>query len=188
MAQLSVESAKITEDAASPLYNMAERGVLGGNAGKDYAVRVLEGGSGKAIAGHGVYISQSKDFIIPKDITVLAARSNTRIHNATGRFLETVDPGFFSKADNATRSKIIQEWIARERIRDPNLIDRIMSDTGKLQVFPPGSSMPNYTIKAPDKLIIYENSTTVESATSLSDLIKPKAGCIALATCTSYYK
>ena len=54
MAQLSVESVKITEDAASPLYNMAERGVLGGNAGKDYAVKVLEGGSGKAIAGHGV--------------------------------------------------------------------------------------------------------------------------------------
>jgi len=63
-----------------------------------------------------------------------------------------------------------------------------MSSTSELKVFLPGGSMPNYTIKAPDKLIIYENSTTVESATSLSDIIKSKTGCVALATCTSYYK
>jgi hypothetical protein len=50
----------------------------------------------------------------------------------------------------------------------------------------PGSTIPNYTLKAPDKLTIFSNSKTVQDATPLSDLLQPNMGCLDWAACTLF--
>jgi hypothetical protein len=48
----------------------------------------------------------------------------------------------------------------------------------------PGSRIPNYTISAPDDLIIMGNPMTVRADTPLSSLVRPNMGNCHLATCT----
>jgi len=49
----------------------------------------------------------------------------------------------------------------------------------------PGSVIPNYHLKAPDRLTVMSGSRTVEDATPLSDLLKPNMGTCHWAACTS---
>lgn len=51
------------------------------------------------------------------------------------------------------------------------------------QVFGPGEQIPNYTLRTPDGLTVYSGSTTVESSTFMSDLLKPGMGSCHWAAC-----
>lgn len=53
-----------------------------------------------------------------------------------------------------------------------------------VETFGPGSMIPNYTLKTPDDLTIYSGSTTVDSATPLSELLQPNMGVCHWAACT----
>lgn len=61
----------------------------------------------------------------------------------------------------------------------------IENGTGRTpaRVYEAGESMPNYTLKAPDGLTIAQNSRSVEDATNLSDLLKPRMGTVHWAAC-----
>ena len=62
--------------------------------------------------------------------------------------------------------------------------DRVLNEVNNLQVIPSVGILPNYTILPPSNLKIYNNSTTVPNSVPLSEILKPDAGCVALATCT----
>ncbi|WP_165956683.1 putative adhesin [Kribbella antibiotica] len=51
------------------------------------------------------------------------------------------------------------------------------------ETFGPGDKIDNYNLKAPDNLVIYEKSITVERTTLLSDLLKPNMGVCHWAAC-----
>ncbi|MGH3998645.1 MAG: putative adhesin [Pseudonocardiaceae bacterium] len=53
-----------------------------------------------------------------------------------------------------------------------------------VQTFGPGSTIPNYTLRAPNRLRIHQGSTTVEDPTNLSDLLQPNMGVCHWAACT----
>ena len=82
------------------------------------------------------------------------------------------------------RTQMVNGWLDSNGISDSDLRARVFTDLERPQIVNSGEALPNYTIKAPSKLTTYENSTTVEDPTKLSEILKPDSGCIALATCT----
>lgn len=80
------------EEEAGEVFELASptRSDLG-NGGHPYAKRVLEGGSGNAIAGHGQYIYGTGNTVVPPGTSVTMARPGVRILDETGRFMEAGD-------------------------------------------------------------------------------------------------
>jgi hypothetical protein len=54
-----------------------------------------------------------------------------------------------------------------------------------VNVYGPGDTMPNYTLRSPDGLTVMSNSITKESRTLLSDMLGENMG-VPLAACTNY--
>lgn len=154
-------------------YIIAPRGAeraLGGTRGHQYAAEVLDGGTGRAFAGHGELRSGAGDFIVPQGTAVTLPRRGIRILDETGGFIERGD----------------WDGLAAAARTNP----RIARDVEGLATYLPGASVPNYTLKAPTNrspaLRIYSRSTTVEDATPLSQLLDAHMGPCEWAACTEF--
>ncbi|MBB5020580.1 hypothetical protein HNQ59_003901 [Chitinivorax tropicus] len=162
------------------------RGVLGPNAGTYYATEILPGGSGQAIAGHGELRRGSGYAVVPDGTTLVLPKTGIKISDTTGRVLETIDLERLAAAGPKARNRLIREHLDDMDITNSRIRNRVIADLQDLQVVKPGNSVPNFTVKTPDGLKIFQNSTTVELSTPLRDLLRPNAGVCGLATCTEF--
>jgi hypothetical protein len=147
--------------------NSAERS-LGTRFGHQYADDVLPGGSGTAYAGHGEFVYGSGTVVIPEGTAVTLPRPGIKILDETGRYIEAGD----------------WDGLAMAAQRNP----RIANDIEGMATYLPGAEVPNYTLRAPSRLTILQNSATVESRTYLDSLLKPNMGCVQWAACTWYVR
>jgi hypothetical protein len=139
---------------------------ISGSAGHSYADKVLPGGSGKAVAGHGELRSRSDVTTVPEGSSITLPRTGVKILDETGQYIERGD------------------WVglAIAAKRNP----RIASDLNGMTTWLPGSTVPNYTLKAPTGLNIHLNSVTVVDATSLKEILSPNMGNVCWAACTAF--
>ncbi|WP_220416885.1 putative adhesin, partial [Enterovibrio norvegicus] len=145
-----------------------ERSFLGSSEGHQFARIVSPGGTGTALAGHGKYVFGSGDVVVPNGSAVTLPREGIRILDETGRYIEVGD----------------WDGLARAAGQNP----RIAKDIEGMTTWLPGAKVPNYTLSAPTNppLNILQNSTTVESGTTLDRLLQPKMGCVHWAACTEF--
>lgn len=163
------------------------RGALGPNAGgKDYARNILPGGNGQAIAGHGELRMGSGMATVPEGTTLVLPRTGIKIHDQSGRVLETIDLNRLAAAGPKARNRLIREQLDELGVKNNRLRNRVLSDLKDLQVAKPGDEISNFTVKTPDDLSIYQNSTTVDRSKNLSEILQPNAGVCSLATCTEF--
>ena len=151
--------------AEEAVANEAMRGVpTRGSDGHGYASEVLEGGSGRAFAGHGEYRIGAGTMTVPNGTSITMPRDGISILDRTAGFMERGDwDGLMELART-----------------DPRVADELMGMATHL----PGSSIPNFTLKPPVGLRVYSASNTVEDPTSLLDILKPDSGNICWAACT----
>jgi hypothetical protein len=136
--------------------------------GDPYATSILEGGTGRALAGHGEYRYGTfpKEVIVPDGTSISVwTQSDVKIPDKIGQLIEQGE----------------YDELSRLFANEPMIAERL---TGA-QTYLPGSSVPNYTLKTPDNLTIMSNSRTVGEATPLSDLLAPGQGNLDWAACTS---
>ncbi|WLP95286.1 putative adhesin [Psychrobacter sp. M13] len=166
------------------------RGVLGDNNGSGNAKEVIHGGNGQAISGHGYYdfrMTANRELIVPEGTTVITAPFNTKISDTTGRFMEGVNADKLGRVNANQRVQMAKDWAKQNNITG-RALTRLKNEVKELQVYKPGSTMPNYSISPPERLTIHKNSTTVGVTTNLDQILKPNKGCIPLATCTETIK
>lgn len=175
---------EVPEGATPPPKTAVEpsRG-LGGTEGHSLAEEVIPGGSGQALAGHGVMngtdtLFGQGQFVAPAGTTVVMPRPGITIADSTGRVLESV-------VSVEELNRVIATRVA------PNgemLIPRNLRDLQGYQVILPGEIGPNLTLLHPayeGKLLkIMENSTTTLNPVRLSDILEPNMGCVFWAACT----
>lgn len=159
-----------------------------GPPGHGHANKVHPGGSGKAIAGHGVLHRGAGTFEIPKGTTLVVPKDGKKISDTAGRVLETIDPDRLARTRPGTpaRKRVIREQLDALGIKNKRMRNRATRDLQDARVLNAGDTVENYTIKTPDKLDIHEASKTVEHSTPLSELVKPDSGTQVVATCTEY--
>jgi hypothetical protein len=98
------------------------------------------------------------------------SKPDTKLPDRLGRLIEMGD-------HNTLADLFLSDKIAQERL------------TGAVTHLPGHQAkIPNYTLSAPTKLRIHENSITVEDAKILSDLIQPNFGHFDWAACTVFPK
>lgn len=106
--------------------------------------------------------------MVPEGTAITLPRDNIRILDETGQLIERGD------------------WnaLAAAARRD----SRVAQDIEGMTTWLPGAEIPNYILSAPinPPLTILQNSSTVESRTALSTLVKPNMGCVQWAACTEY--
>jgi hypothetical protein len=139
------------------------------NAGHKYAEEVLPSGTGRALAGHGEfrYGTTPKAFVVPDGAAL----------------------SIWTKPDRGLPESIGQLIEAGEYDRIADLFAKNEKIQRKLEgaaTHLPGARVPNYTLKAPKNLTVYEKSTTVEDPISLSNLVKLDSGHIDWAACTLF--
>ena len=129
-------------------------------AGQGYAATVTPGGSGRAFAGHGEFRLGSGEAVVPEGTSLTTWTTHGRgIPDRLGQLVERGDYAAIAA--------------------DPGLAAAASGS----RTFLPGASLPNYVLKAPDGLNIMGASKTVESATPLSDLLRPGMGAWDWAAC-----
>jgi hypothetical protein len=129
------------------------------DAGHKYAKGILLGGTYRAYAGHGEfrYGTNPKVFTIPEGSSLsLWSKMDVSLPDNLGRLIET------GRHDQLTEL-FLWDDIAQERL------------TGAATHLP-GAKIPNYTLSAPTKLKIHQNSITVEDPATLSELLQPNSG------------
>jgi YD repeat-containing protein len=138
-----------------------------GTEGHKYATDVLEGGTGDAWAGHGSRRpgSLSGTTTVPEGTTLTMPRDGISISDETGRYMEAGD----------------WEGLAKAAETNPKIADDIEGMASHL----PGAEVRTYTLRAPNRLTVYENSFTVEDPASLGDLLQPNQGHRVWAACTA---
>lgn len=161
--------------------NVSERG-LGSTSGHQFTT-VIEGGSGQALAGHGVMESNATilgngQYVSPPGTTVITPRPGIKIADSTGQILENV------------KSVEHLESILNSGV-GPNgqiLVPRNFVDLEGYNVVSPGQTGFNYTLLHPaydNKLLnIFSKSTTTDIPTHLSIFLEPNMGCVFWAACT----
>ena len=161
--------------------NTSERG-LGSTSGHQFTT-VTEGGSGQALAGHGVMESNATilgngQYVSPPGTTVITPRPGIKIADSTGQILENV------KSVEHLES-ILSSGVG------PNgqiLVPRNFADLAGYNVVAPGQTGFNYTLLNPayeNKLLnIFSKSTTTNVPTHLSTFLEPNMGCVFWAACT----
>jgi RHS repeat-associated protein len=128
--------------------------------GHGYAANVLEGGTGRAFAGHGELRYGAGSTTIPEGTTLTTwTRQGRGISDGLGRLIEAGDYGAIAASS-----------------RHMAAIEGAVSHL-------PGARVPNYVLKAPTGLTVLKNSITVDSATSLSNLLRPGMGAMDWAAC-----
>ena len=120
-----------------------------------YAEEVLEGGTGKAFAGHGQLRGGAGTVVIPEGTTLT-------IWTAEG--------------------KKLKDWIG-QLVEAGETTGIAVESIEGAQTFLPGAEIANYTLLAPNGLTVYRNSMTVEDATTLVDLLKANMGHVDWAAC-----
>ncbi|MQA18807.1 hypothetical protein GEV01_04690 [Rugamonas sp. FT103W] len=165
-----------------PTFNSLDRG-LGGANGHQFAANVTDGGSGQALAGHGVMDTSATvlgngQYVSPAGTTVITPRPGITIADSTGRILENV-----TSVEHL--ESILSSGIG------PNgeiLRPRNFADLAGYNVISPGETGFNYTLLSPGyknkPLNIFSKSTTTDAATHLSVFLKPNMGCVFWAACT----
>ena len=134
--------------------------------GHGYAANVLEGGTGRAFAGHGELRYGSGDLIVPQGTSITMPRMGHQIQDVTGRLMERGD------------------WDGLTALARTN--PKVADDLIGMSSYLPGARIPNLTLKAPDGLTIMRASKTVEDATPLQILIQDAQGNWCWAACTKY--
>jgi len=147
----------------NPLGTNPNRGGLS-SKGFGYAREKVPGGSGRAFEGHGEYRAGSGDTIVPEGTYVYMPRE-------AGRTIPD-ELGFALARDDWDSILANPEWV------------NILTTEGK--IYQPGEAIPNYTLKAPDRLRVSSESMVVEDATPLSDLLEPGQGFLVWAACSEY--
>jgi hypothetical protein len=186
---VNVDRTLVTTDRTlAPLSNadaeLMTRGVLGGNEGAAQASSITTGGNGRAIAGHGYYMFGSGDAIVPEGTRLIVPQEGIKIADQTGQVLETMNLDAFVAANSVGRQQMVNDALTNLGVANERIIARVQEEMSGVQVLGSGDKLPNYTIKAPDNLDIFSESTTVDSRTLLNNLLQPNAGTCALATCT----
>jgi len=174
-------SAKAAETAfanGTKLTPELERG-LGGSSGHEFAATVTEGGSGQALAGHGVMNGNGVlHYVSPEGTYVVSPRPDITIADTTGRILEQVTS--IEQLEHTIRTGVAPDGYV--------LVGRNFQDLMHYQVTAPGGTGYNYTLLRPDyqdkPLNIFSNSTTTDRPTQLSNFLQPNMGCVFWAACT----
>lgn len=154
---------------------------FGDKSGHIYARRLLPGGSGKALAGHGVMESREMllgngEVIIPEGTTLITPRNGIAIKDATGQLLESVKS--VDELDHALKTGVTPNGTSLTRDH--------YDDLRGYMVYHSGEKAPNFTLlPAARDLVIYQNSTTVDKPTMLKDLLKKNLGCVFWGACTT---
>lgn len=138
----------------------------GSDGGKGHANSVSEGGTGDAFAGHGSFRYGDGEVTVPEGTSITMPAPDKRILDPTGRFIEAGD----------------WEGLLDAASQNP----RVAADLDGMMTHLPGAKIPNYTLHTPDNLDILSKSMTVESRTSLDQLLKPNMGSVQWAACTEY--
>ncbi len=148
--------------------NNLESSFLGSSEGHEFAAKVTPGGTGTAFVGHGQYVYGSGNVIVPSGTSITLPRENIRILDETGRYIEAGD----------------WDGLAKAASQNP----RIAKDIEGMATWLPGSTVPNYRLRAPTNppLQILQNSTSVNSSTFLVQLLKQNMGCVQWAACTQF--
>jgi RHS repeat-associated protein len=142
-------------------------GISRTGAGDGYASGILEGGTGRAFAGHGQYRfgTYPKDTIVPNGTTISVwTEPNVGISDSIGKLIEQ---GKYDELGQIFRT-------------NPTAARNLTGARSYL----PGAEVPNYHLLAPKDLWIYRSSITVEDATPLSRLLQPNMGHLDWAACT----
>jgi hypothetical protein len=131
--------------------------------GMSYASKILEGGTGRALAGHGELRAGLENFmtVVPEGSSITNwIKPGVRMPDSLGRAIELG---------------------AYESIyKNPDWVQLINGAHSAL----PGTSVPNYFLKTPDRLTIFKNSITVDVSTPLSTLFREYSGHLEWAACT----
>jgi RHS repeat-associated protein len=124
------------------------------------AARVEPGGTGRALSGHGGYVSGSGQVVIPEGTSLtMWAKHGESITDELGQFIER-------GAYDAIAAR-------------PDLAASIEGAASHL----PGASIPNYTLFPPRGLVVMRNSVTVDAPKPLSELLTPNQGHLDWAAC-----
>lgn len=159
-----------------------ERG-FGSNVGHDAAGSVTEGGSGQALAGHGVMDGSATllgngQFVVPSGTIVVTPRPGIAIADSTGRILE-----------NVTSVEQLEQVLASGVSPTGEILTpRNYSDLAGYVVIRSGEKGYNFTLLNPGfqgkPLNIFSKSTTTVDPAQLSSFLQPNMGCIFWAACT----
>jgi RHS repeat-associated protein len=136
--------------------------VTRGGDGLGYAREVLDGGTGRAFAGHGELRYGAGDFTVPEGASIsMYSPHGTGIPDDLGRLIESGN---------------YDAIYANPAFREMNPMTHLS-----------GSTIPNYSLSAPNGLKVLRNSQTVEDAATLSNLIQAGSGHWDWAACRSCY-
>jgi len=148
------------------LVRLGQKNAVRGESGHSYAANVLEGGTGRAFAGHGELRYGSGDLIVPRGASVTTPRMGRQIQDLTGRLMERGD------------------WEGLSALAKTN--PKVADDLIGMSTYLPNAKIPNLTLKAPDGLTIMRSSKTVVDATPLRVLIQDAQGNWCWAACMKY--
>ncbi|EIX6435596.1 hypothetical protein MKU92_004607 [Salmonella enterica] len=106
--------------------------------------------------------------IVPEGTSITMPRDGIKIADQTGKLLESgnIDEIIKAASNNPRVASDLEGWVTHL----------------------PGAQIPDYMLKPPVGLNILSNSTTVESTTYLSQLLKPDQGNVVWAACTEYLR
>ena len=140
----------------------------GSSTGHGYAREVLEGGTGRAFAGHGEYRYGSGTTSIPEGTTLtLWTQKGEGIPDGMGKLIE--QGRYADLAANPRYVAIMEGGGSAHTVGAASWL--------------PGAEIPNYHLTAPAKLRIFANSATVQDPTQLSELLTPNMGHVDWAAC-----
>jgi RHS repeat-associated protein len=152
-----VKSAKKLAQGADEAAGAVNRALGGG------PIRLSEGGTGRAFAGHGVEEGFEGGFgslVVPQGTSIMIPGSKgLRMPDGLGRAIE---------ADNWDAIRLNPQWA------------KLMEGS---RTFLPGEEVPNLMLTRGGGLHMLQNSTRVRSPTLLSELLKPGMGRFNWAAC-----
>ena len=126
--------------------------------------RLEPGGTGRALAGHGIETPLAGTTRAPEGTTVVAPPPGMRLPDRLGVAFEA--GRWWEFAADARWNSLVQ--------------------AGKFRIFLPGSEMPNLILREGKDLTLYEKSIRVMSDTLISDLLEPNMGWMYWAACTEF--
>lgn len=142
---------------------------LPGQAGHAGAARILPGGTGTALTGHGGKFSGQHSFIVPEGTAITLPRPDISILDRTGQFIEKGD------------------WAGLAALGRVN--PRVALDLEGMTTWLPGTRVPGYTLFPPDRVInLYSASQSVARPTLLKNILEPGMGCVQWAACTQFIR
>ncbi|MEJ7608185.1 MAG: putative adhesin [Bryobacteraceae bacterium] len=125
---------------------------------------VSPGGTGQALAGHGIETTLAGTARVPQGTTVVAPPAGMRLPDRLGAAIE--GGRWWEVAADPQWNSLVQ--------------------TGKFRIFGPGAEMPNLILRPGNDLTLYANSIRVAEDTPIGNLLKPDMGWMYWAACTQW--